>query len=660
MFQFDNGVYFIQEVCELPNLVGGSSLFLDFETSSGDAKLDSLNPWHNCKVAGFAIKVDDSPAFYVPYQHFDEQCQGVIRFWLEEIISNCDYWINHNVKYDAHVAMNDLQIDMITICRQRCKLICTLTLAKLIDSDRVLRGGYGLDALSLGWLGEDISRFEKALQPYLVRNKDYGRVPPDILGEYGGQDILSNAKLWQFLIDNIAEESAGVWNTEIELTFRLFEMEHRGMPIDPTELTVTHYQCLNRMLEIDERLTELVGRSFRPRESGDCYEILCSQYGLPVLAYTKDQDTGEETNNPSFNKYALQMYLSQPHAPIEVIKLIQEFRGHDQFCNLFLTPWARLHINGRLHPIYNQCVRGGRLSCSDPNAQQLNELAKRLIHPKPGYSIISMDASQIEFRFIVHYINDERAIAAFLENPDTDFHEWTANECGGIKRRSAKTVNFGISFGEGKKKLIKQLASDPSLTEKIKAEVEAMAASGQINEDAQARYFDTLATQLGTNVYNTYHRTFPTLKPTQKDVENVCRARGYVRNMYGRRRHLPYNKAYRGFPNLNQSSAADWMKARTVGICNLIQDTPIEFIASVHDEFVFQAPTEIAEDWRTKRDMVAFMETLDIPLRVPVRVAYGTSAENWKLAGEKIKDGGNNGTVQYNTAEATQLAHVRG
>lgn len=657
MLNFSNGAYMIQDVSELPNLIGGSSLFLDFETSSGNPKLDSLNPFWNCSVAGIGIAVDDSPAFYIPYQHFDDEDKNHISRWLHDIIEHCDYWINHNVKYDAHVAANCLQIV------PACALVCTLTLSKLIDSDRILRGGYGLDALSLGWLKEDISQYEKALQPYLVRNKDYGRIPPDILGEYGAQDILTNRHLWQFILVNVPEESCtgatSVWNTEVALTFRLFEMEQRGMPIDPTELQIVQYKTLNRMLQIDEELTSLVGRSFRPRESGDCYDILCSQYGLPVLAYTKDTTTGEETNNPSFDKHALQMYLAQPHAPIPVIKLIQEYRQYDQFNNLFLTPWQTLHVNGRLHPIYNQCVRTGRLSCSDPNAQQLNDLAKRLIHPHEGYSIISMDASQIEFRFIAHYINDERAVAAFNENPDIDFHDWVAAQCGGIKRRPAKTVNFGIAFGEGKKKLIKQLAADTSLTERIRDEVEQMVATGQIAADEQSAYFATLATQLGTNVYNTYHRTFPTLKPTMKDVEKVLRARGYVRNMYGRRRHLPYDKAYRGFNTLNQSSAADWMKARTVGICDMIQNTSIEFIASVHDEFVFQAPTEVAEDWRTKRDMVAYMETLDIPLRVPVRVAYGTSANNWKDAGEKVKDGGNNTTLQYDPAEAKALDHLR-
>lgn len=654
MIKFDNGGILIENPSELPDLVDASSVFLDFETSSGDEKLDSLNPWHSCKVAGIAITVDNCPnAFYIPYQHWDKSQQGIACFWLQEIIDNCDFWINHNVKYDAHVAANDLQIDI----PRHVKLICTIVLAKLIDSDRIMRGGYGLDALSLGWLGEDISKYEQRLKPYLVKNQDYGRVPPDILGEYGCQDALTNRRLWGFILSQIPEESAGVWNTEIELTRRLWEMERNGMHVKTQELQVTQYSALNRMLAIDEELTRIAGRSFRPHVNEDVYDVLCNQYGLPVLAYTKDQSTGEETTNPSFDKHALKMYMVQPHAPLELLQLMQEYRKLAQFESLFLKPWQHLQVSSYLHANYNQCVRTGRMSCSDPNAQQLSELAKGLVHPKPGYAFISMDASQIEFRFIVHYIQDQHAIQAYNENPDVDFHEWVANQCG-IKRKPAKTVNFAIAFGEGKKKLTKQLASDADIVGVIKDQIEEMIATDKIKREQEQLYFANLAGARALQVYNTYHRTFPTLKPTMKDVERVLRARGHVRNMYGRRRHLPVDKAYRGFNTLNQSSAADWMKERTVGLCNMIDGTPIEFVASVHDEILLQAPIEIANDPRTARDLIAFMETLVIPLRVPVRCNIGISAKDWKTASKSVKDGGVSGPLYYNKSEATYLDHI--
>jgi DNA polymerase-1 len=568
---------------------------------------------------------------------YTEEEKAIVRRWLGETIHVSDYWINHNVKYDAHVCTNEFGIV------PACNLICTQTLAKLIDSDRITRGGYGLDALSKSWLGEDISKYEAALQPYLKRNKDYGRIPPDILGEYGGQDILTNRRLWGYIAETLAEQCYNVRDTEIQLTRRLYQMERNGLRVEPQQLRLAQLQLLNRMSQIDDELTQIVGRSFRPHVNEDCFDVLCTQYGLPILAYTKDDD-GEETGNPSFDKAALVMYEAHPQAPPGVVQCIREFRQWSQIDSLFLTPWQELVVDGYLHSSYNQCVRTGRMSCSDPNAQQLNDFVKQLILPKPGYKFISADYSQIEFRFIVHYIKDERCIKAYHENPDTDFHIWVAQMCG-IPRKPAKSVNFGIAFGEGKKKLTKQLSMQEDLVAGIRTHIKALIENGQLAPERETDTFQTLASRKAESVLATYHASLPTLKPTMRDVERALRAKGYVYNMYGRRRHLPIHVAYRGFNTLNQSSAADLMKERFVELCNQIDGTPIETQACVHDENLLQAPAEIVDDARTLRDIVGCMETLTIPLRVPVRASIGTSGENWKLAGK--------------TAQPLQFAHLR-
>ena len=81
-----------------------------------------------------------------------------------------------------------------------------------------------------------------------------------------------------------------------------------------------------------------------------------------------------------------------------------------------------------MHPDYNQTVRTGRMSCRRPNAQQLSKEAKELILPFDNQHFVSFDESQVEFRLIVHYIQDSKAIEAFNENPDTDFHHTALNK----------------------------------------------------------------------------------------------------------------------------------------------------------------------------------------------------------------------------------------
>lgn len=677
MLKYNNNTILIQNINELPRFKSPPKvIYLDFETSSRNPKKDSLNPHHDCFIYGIAFTVDDDPlSYYIPYApcnnepenaYFTEEDQLYIKDYICYLIQFCEQWVNQNIKYDAHIAANELQAVI------NCWLVCTLTLSKIIDSDRIMRGGYGLDVLSRDWLNEDISEYSKPFAVYLGRNnKDYGAIPQDLMAPYAGQDVLTNRRLCKYITDICPQQCERVWLNEIELTKNIWQMERNGLGIDKKELQIEQFKVMNRLCKIDDRLSEILGRSINPSSPDDVYETICVQYGLPIIAFTKNADTGEYTTNPSFDKHVLKAYAARPDSPKEVIKLIQEYRELAQYMNLFLIPWQEVcifnesHAIWYLHSIYNQAVRTGRMSCSDPNAQQLNKRAKKLIKPRPGYAFISIDYSQIEFRFIVHYINDTKAIQAFNENPDTDFHLLVASWCD-IKRKPAKTVNFGVAFGEGKKKLIAQLAHDPDLGEKILEAIKILIEQGKIAPEQEVQAFQQLAVQKGEEVYTKYHATFPTLKPTAKAAESSLKQRystnglGYVFNMYGRHRHLPFDKAYRAFNTLNQASAADLIKEQTNKVCRMIEGTEITLKAMVHDECLFEAPIEIAKDPRTIRDLVALMESPDIELRVPVRCSVGYSENNWAEAGDDNPDNPNRAKpLMYDKSEAGYLDHLR-
>jgi hypothetical protein len=59
MIEYSNGARLVEAISELPQFSDEDlrELFADFETTSGDDKKDSLNPWHNCAVAGIAVTV---------------------------------------------------------------------------------------------------------------------------------------------------------------------------------------------------------------------------------------------------------------------------------------------------------------------------------------------------------------------------------------------------------------------------------------------------------------------------------------------------------------------------------------------------------------------------------------------------------------------------
>jgi len=686
MISFPNNNYLAQSVAELPaSFIGAKRIYLDVETSSGDPEKMSINPHHDCRLLGFGITVDDCPdTYYIDYLRSNER-QQVLQY-LQDLIWYADYWINHNVKYDAHVCINEG-----IVLSPQIELVCTIVKAKLKDSDRGgARGGYALDKLVNAWLKIDISPYEERMKPYLKDTKDYASVPIDILAEYCCVDCQSVRLLDMYIQTKLPDRCKAVTETEMKLTKELVKLEQFGMRFDPFELQKAQYIAINRMYRIDEELTKLVGRSFRPTVNDDCDEILRGQYGLPIVRYTNDDTANEDFDNASYDKKALALYEALPYAPVDIIKLIREYRKLSQRNSLFMEPWQRIAPDGIIHPNYNQIVRTGRMSCSDPNAQQIDEFMASLIIPRQGNAIISTDASNIEYRMIVHYINNKRCIEAFRNDPDTDFHQLIddlVKDVIGVSigRKAAKTLNFQHGFGAGKKSVIAAIKSNIDVVNYVKAQVEAMGLSSQ---DKKVETFDTLIQQMGAQIYDAYHKALPELKPTFKLAEETCKSinrklgtapgttphyYGYITNLAGRDRHLPYaqyrtdyktpdpyDMAWLAFPTVNSSSAADLMKERFVYLMReVIKELPIQPIALVHDEMVFEAPLELANDYRTIRDIIATLENPAMKLSVPVRWSIGVSDKNWLDASESVAKGGKSSNLQYDPATADGLNWTR-
>jgi len=465
---------------------------------------------------------------------------------------------------------------------------------------------YGLDHLSRDWLKKDISHHERLMKPYLKNNKDFGWIPTDIMAHYGTDDVYTTRELHKYILQHTPDECSRVCDIEDRMTKALYHVERSGMNINVVEVQSTQLKTLYRMSQIEEELERVLGFAIKASSDEDCFDVLCNMHGLPVIAWT-------DAGSPSFDKHALRSYKTYPGAPIEVIDLMLEYRRLSTFNSVFLSTYLDLNIDGVLHPSYNQTVRTGRMSCMKPNMQQLMPEAKELIIPRPGHVLVSADYSQIEYRLIVHYIRDMDAIAAYSENPDQDYHQWVADLCG-VKRKPAKTINFLMGYGGGKRKLISALSVDPDVVGSIEA--------GDPIE------FKRLAESRGEDIYNTYHAKMPGLKHTSREAEVLCRQRGYVKNLYGRRRHLPADHARKAFNTVNQSSAADLMKERMLELMKRY-----EVIGSVHDEIIITMPAD-AYDEETRKDIACILETPSVSLRVPIRTGVGSSSTNWKNASE--------------------------
>jgi DNA polymerase I-like protein with 3'-5' exonuclease and polymerase domains len=594
----------ITNVRDLPD-INPKDLFCDAETTSGEDFVEAFHPYLGHRACGWAFTWDDEKdAFYVPLRHRDPETENLplepVLRWFQEVLNRSKRWINHNVKFDAHFAHAD------GLSVEHLDLVCTAALAKTIDSDRP---SHKLKPLCKDWLGMDMAE-EKEVTAYLKgisgakKVKDYGRIPSWILGRYACMDVIGNRNLWKHILKVRPEEAAQLWETEIALTKTLFRMEKRGMEVDPIEVRRESIVAITKTMQLAEEFEKLTSRELV--DSSKLYhEVLCGRYGLPVLARTKvtKKNTG---GGPSFDKHALAKYAELPAVVFNeelkrVVELILGFRNWQTYSSLFLESFVHfMDEDSRVHPNYNQTVRTGRMSCSDPPLQLGDARSTKLLVPGKGRAFLCGDASQAEFRVITHYTKDAAAIQALIEG--VDYHDWVAQVCA-IPRKIAKNINFAIAFGAGLKKIESMI----------------VATLGQGSEKTAAE------------ILRVYGERLPGIQKTAKDCERQTKKRGWIQNAYGRRRHLDYDFAYKAFNSLVQGCAMDMIKERMVFLdkSDFLARSGVRLLANKHDELVFDGEIEAIESPEVIKYITETLEDPSFEFRVPMVWDVKTSRESW-------------------------------
>jgi len=197
-------------------------------------------------------------------------------------------------------------------------------------------------------------------------------------------------------------------------------------------------------------------RGFNPGSPKQLSDLLFNVLGLPPGPLTGGGDWSTAD--------AVLQGLKGKHP---IIEPIIEFRGQEKLID-FLNSWRELKdSNGFIHPHYHLRPVTGRLSCTDPNLQQVPRILfiRNVIGAPPGYILLIFDYSQIELRIVAHYSQDPEMIRAFMNHED--IHLLTASDISGIPmeelrlrieggeeeakeiRKKAKAVNFGLVFEMG-------------------------------------------------------------------------------------------------------------------------------------------------------------------------------------------------------------------
>ena len=211
---------------------------------------------------------------------------------------------------------------------------------------------------------------------------------------------------------------------------------------------------------------------------------------------------------------------------------------------------------------------------------------------KSGFSLISLDYSQIELRLLAHFSKDPSLLKAF--NDGEDIHTRTAISIFGSsdkdKRAIAKSINFGLIYGMGANKLSNELG---------------------ISRNEAKDYIER------------YFKAFVTIKEFLESIKTSAKNSGFTTTLLGRKRFFDFaNARPREFAmyereSVNtkfQGSAADIIKMAMVKIYPLLSENA-RMLLQIHDELIFEVKDEMIDDFgKTAKDIMQNIYKLNVPL----------------------------------------------
>ncbi|XP_019189922.1 PREDICTED: helicase and polymerase-containing protein TEBICHI isoform X2 [Ipomoea nil] len=450
--------------------------------------------------------------------------------------------------------------------------------------------------------------------------------------------------LWKLLIsEGLLKPLTAV---EMPLVDILSDMELWGIGVD-MEGCLRAREIVRRKLKCLEREAYmLAGMNFSLNTPADIANVLYNHLKLPI---PNSDDKGKQ--HPSTDKHCLDL-LRDEHPIIPVIK---EHRTLAKLLNCTLgsiCSLARLSMRTQrytLHGHWLQTSTGtGRLSMEEPNLQCVEHMidfkmnnndkadgesnadhykinARDFFVPtQENWLFLTADYSQIELRLMAHFSKDSSLIE-LLSNPHGDVFtmiaaRWTGKSesiVSSKERDQTKRLVYGILYGMGSKSLAEQLGcSSDEAIEKIQS----------------------------------FKGSFPGVASWLQEAVSICREKGYVETLNGRKRFLSKikfgnskekSKAQRQAVNsICQGSAADIIKIAMISVHSaIVKDIPksrsnsalpenfdmlkgrCRIVLQVHDELVLEAdPSVVKEAAMLLRTSMENAASLLVPLRVKLMV----------------------------------------
>ncbi|GAA7247864.1 DNA polymerase I [Helicobacter pylori] len=381
---------------------------------------------------------------------------------------------------------------------------------------------------------------------------------------------------------------------EVETPFVkvLMGMEFQGFKIDAPYFKRLEQEFKDELKVLERQILDLIGVDFNLNSPKQLGEVLYEKLELPK---NKSHSTDE--------KSLLKILDKHPS-----IALILEYRELNKLFNTYTTPLLRLKDkDDKIHTTFIQTgTATGRLSSHSPNLQNIPVrspkgllIRKGFIASSKEYCLLGVDYSQIELRLLAHFSQDKDLMDAFLKGRDIHLETSKAlfgEDLAKEKRSIAKSINFGLVYGMGSKKLSETL--NIPLNE-AKSYIEA--------------YFKRFP-----SIKDYLNRMKEEILKTSKAFTLLGRYR--VFDFTGANDYIKGNYLREGVNAIFQGSASDLLKLGMLKVSERFKNNPsVRLLLQVHDELIFEIEEKNALELQQEIQRILNDEVY--PLRVPLETS---------------------------------------
>ncbi|MFP6071215.1 DNA polymerase I [Helicobacter pylori] len=443
--------------------------------------------------------------------------------------------------------------------------------------------------------------FDEVLKEYLKEElvphekiKDFKTTSKAEKLELLSVELNALKRLCEYFEKGGLEEGLLILARDIETPFMkvLMGMEFQGFKIDAPYFKRLEQEFKNELHVLECQILELIGVDFNLNSPKQLSEVLYEKLELPK---NKSHSTDE--------KNLLKILDKHPS-----IALILEYRELNKLFNTYTTPLLRLKDkDDKIHTTFIQTgTATGRLSSHSPNLQNIPVrspkgllIRKGFIASSKEYCLLGVDYSQIELRLLAHFSQDKDLMEAFLKGRDIHLETSKALFGGDLakeKRSIAKSINFGLVYGMGSKKLSETL--NISLSE-AKSYIEA------------------------------YFKRFPSIKDYLNGMKEEILKTSKAFTLLGRYRVFDFNGVNdyikgnylrEGVNAIFQGSASDLLKLGMLKVSERFKNNPsVRLLLQVHDELIFEIEEKNA--LKLQQEIQRILNDEVYPLRVPLETS---------------------------------------